>query len=100
MNDSRAFVGPSTAVDEITRAIYLDMPREQIVVLQALLELYEGVATMRTVDAKKGVVCLLTTSTMLDDCWLVLNGVRDLIHWRTLDYDKDPLGRDLDTSGS
>jgi hypothetical protein len=71
--------------------IYLDVPREHIVLLQSFFELYDGVGTVRTVQSAARVVCVMTTESQLATSLAVLEGIREIIHWRLVECNDDPL---------
>lgn len=64
------------------RIVYLEVPAAQVVMLQAYFELYEGLGIVRTLDCRKSLVCILTTSTVLDDCIKALLELQPSIQWR------------------
>lgn len=70
------------ALDEHCYCIYLEVPGSQVVNLQGTIEAYEGVGTVRTLDIKRSLVCILTTPSMLDDCIKILEACRGLVSWR------------------
>ena len=72
-------------IDEGTRAIYISVPGENVVLLQALVESYEGVAIVRTLNIRKSLVCLLTTPSMLEDTLKVLESLQPLLGWRFIE---------------
>ena len=78
-------------VDDKALALYLDVPRSGIVLLQALFELHDGLGTVRTIDASKGFICILTSSGLLNDCTEMLESVKNLIPWRLAPAVSDPL---------
>jgi len=57
--------------DELLRPIHLKLPPENIVVLKFIIESYEGIAEVRTLDAKRGEIVLLA----LADTVLVVEDV-------------------------
>lgn len=73
------------SIDEGTRALYLAVPGENVVMLQALIESYEGVALVRTLNIRKSLVCIITTPSMLEDTLTVLNALQPMIGWRFID---------------
>lgn len=72
----------SEQVDELTHIIYLEVPGSKVVLLQAIFELYEGVGTVRTLDIKRSLVCILTTPDMLPHCLMILDAIEPRILWR------------------
>lgn len=72
-------------LDEHCLAIYLEIPGSQIVVLQAYFDHYESVGIVRTLSVAKSLVCILTTPSMLKDCFAILNAIRDTVAWRFTD---------------
>jgi len=69
-------------IDAGTWAYYLAVPSEKVVLLQALFELYEGLGTVRTLNLRKSLVCVLTTPTVGADCRRALEAIRLLIPWQ------------------
>jgi len=69
-------------LDAHTWAIFLEVPGSKIVSLQALFETYEGLGTLRTIDAQNSLVCVLTTDSLLTDCKQALDSIRNMIPWR------------------
>ncbi|MEY4701956.1 MAG: hypothetical protein RL326_2143 [Pseudomonadota bacterium] len=69
-------------VDQHSVALYLEVPRSQVVLLQAYFDLYDGVATVRTLQSDRSVVCVLTTPSQLDTCLGVLHTVRAQVTWQ------------------
>ena len=86
-----SLISHAVSVDSITKAIYLEIPREEIVTLQALFELYDGLATVRSTNGKTGHVVVLTSSSTLSDCVAVLESVKDWIRFRPGPILEDPL---------
>jgi hypothetical protein len=68
-------------LDPNTVAYYLEIPRNQVVLLQTYFELYDGVGTVRTLEGDRAVVCVLTTPSMAKDCREVLEGIREQVTW-------------------
>lgn len=81
----------ATSVDFDTKALYLEVPRPEIVLLQALFELYDGLGTVRSTDGKTGHVVVLTSGSTLTDCILMLESIRDWVRWRPSSILEDPL---------
>lgn len=71
-------------LDSQLTAIYLQVPGSQVVLLQAMFELYEGVAVVRTLSIKKSLVAILTTPSMLKVCEGVLDSIKDQIPWQEI----------------
>jgi hypothetical protein len=69
-------------LDEQTVAFYFEVPRSQIVLLQAYFELYEGVGTVTTIEGERALVCVLTTPSMQEDCIGVLQAIKGQVAWR------------------
>lgn len=76
-------------IDEGTRALYLEVPGEKVVILQALVESYEGLGLVRTLNIRKSLICILTTPSMLDACLEMLHALRPEIGWRFIDRPKE-----------
>ena len=70
------------AMDPETWVIYLHVPSSDVVILQGFMELYEGVGTVRTLDIRLSLVCILTTTSMLQDCIEVLHSLSSEVDWR------------------
>lgn len=69
-------------LDDCLYALYLEVPGAKVVMLQGFFESYEGLATVRTLDLKQSLVCLLATYDMLADCFRVLQDIKSEISWR------------------
>ncbi|MBX7144263.1 MAG: DUF4911 domain-containing protein [Oligoflexia bacterium] len=69
------------SIDEGTRAIYLKVPGEQVVLLQGFFELYENVGICRTLSIRDSLVAIITTPSMLEDCLSILNAIKTNINW-------------------
>lgn len=81
----------ASAPDEFTRAIFLDMPASQIVLLQGFFELYDGLGTVRTIEKNQAMVCVLTTPSQIEETCRVLEGLRGEIQWRQIECTNSPL---------
>lgn len=58
---------PHQVLDDETRVVYLEIPSSLVVLFQVLIELYEGIGTVRTIDLRRSLVCVITTNSMLAD---------------------------------
>ncbi len=72
-------------LDSHTLAIYLEVPGNKVVLLQGIFENYEGLATVRTLDIRKSLVCILTTRSVREDCMAALEGIKELVPWREVE---------------
>jgi hypothetical protein len=73
------------ALDEHTFAIFLIVPPREVVLLQSIFELYEGVGTVRTLEVKRSLTCIITTKELLSDCLHILDQIHTLIDWTAAD---------------
>lgn len=78
-------------IDEKTSVVFLEAPKNQINLLQVAFELYDGLGTIRTVKGNPGLLCLITTNEQIKDCEQVLEGLRPLVRWRSVESDLNPL---------
>ncbi|MCB0311431.1 MAG: DUF4911 domain-containing protein [Bdellovibrionales bacterium] len=62
-------------IDQETWAYYLEVPGSLVVLLQAYFESYEGLGTVRTLDIRKSLVCILTTSSLRELCGRALESI-------------------------
>lgn len=69
-------------LDKLTKAIYFYTPRYNIVYLQGVIELYEGLATLRTIDIKQSLMCLITTNEQMGTALEMMEENREEINWR------------------
>ena len=76
-------------LDSSSVALYLEVPRSNVVLLQAYFELYDGVGTVRTLRGERPVVCVLTTPQQLETCLNVLEAVKAQVAWQVC-YDVPP----------
>jgi len=65
-----------------TVAFYLRINSAQVVIFQAIVESYEGVATVRTVDIEQSLISMLTTRDQVADCQTLLSSLQPYIPWR------------------
>ena len=68
-------------LDSDTHILYLKVPGSKVVYLQGIFEIYEGVGTVRTLDIKKSLVSVLTTTDMLSECFNILESIKDEVGW-------------------
>jgi len=73
-------------LDDWALALSLEVPQDKIVILQAFLESYEGLGTVRTVEESgtgdSRIVNLLATRDTLEECMQVLESLKPLVPWR------------------
>lgn len=69
-------------LDDNTYAFYFYVPRHEIVYLQSIIELYEGLGTLRTIDIKKNLMCLITTTEQVKSVKEMLNANKSEINFR------------------
>lgn len=79
--NSPALRNACTLIDPGTIAIYLKVPRAHVVLLQTYFELYDGVATVRTMEGEDRVICVLTSQGQQEDCISVLEAIREDVAW-------------------
>lgn len=70
-----------TKLDDLTSCIYLKIPQEKVVLLQSFFEIYEGIATVRTLDIKNRIVCLIVPNCNLDICFEILENIKEDIKY-------------------
>lgn len=87
----------SVELDEHARAIFLQLPPSDVVLLQALIESYEGVATVRTIDLKRSLVCVVTTASLLETTCQLLEGLKPTVRWLAVPppAESDYIGNDF-----
>lgn len=68
-------------IDSQTRAFYFEVPRSNVVFFQALFETYEGIATVRTLNLERSLVCVLTTASLAPLCLELLNAAQEELEW-------------------
>lgn len=74
----------SDTIDSETRAFYLEVPSAKVVELQGYFEMYESLGTVRTIDMKRSLVCVLTTTSLSSKCEEALYSLRDTLQWRSV----------------
>ena len=70
--------------DDETRILYLEVPGSKVVLLQSFFELYEGLGLVRTIDIRSSQVCIITTTSQLDDSFKALYDIREAVPWRLI----------------
>ncbi len=68
-------------LDEIAIAIFIKLPASKVAFLQSLLETYEGLGTVRTLDVKNSLIAIITTSEQLSLCQQLLNEIKPQVSW-------------------
>jgi Domain of unknown function (DUF4911) len=61
--------------------IYLRLRREDIALLKFVVESYEGIAIVRTLDRKRATVVVLAMPDAIEHVRAVLDSLRDEIEW-------------------
>jgi hypothetical protein len=61
--------------------IYLRIRREDIALLKFVIESYEGIGIVRTLDRKRATVVVLAMPDYLDHVRAVLDSLRDEMEW-------------------
>ncbi len=61
--------------------IYLRLQREDIALLKFIIEAYEGIGLVRTIDRKKATVVVLAMPDLLHHVRAVLESLREHIEW-------------------
>jgi len=61
--------------------IYLRIQRTDIVLLKFVVESYEGIGIVRTIDRKKATVVILAMPDLIDHMWAVLESLREEMEW-------------------
>ena len=69
-------------LDQITKILFLNIPAEKVVLLQAIVELYEGLAVVRTIDLRNSLVSVLTTNDTWPDLLALLDSLKSQLDWR------------------
>ena len=77
-------------LDSLTWAFYLRVPRSHVVLLQAYFELYDGLGTVRTVTGPEPILCVMTSSTLKDDCAAMLEAIRQDVQWEVAPPPESP----------
>lgn len=74
-------------LDDVTSCIYLKVPSQKVVMMQSFFEIYEGIATVRTLDIKNSLICIIVPNTNIDICLEILESIKKNIHW---EFQKKP----------
>lgn len=82
---SKALVQPDTE----TCLLFLNVPGNQVVLFQAFFELYEGLATVRTIDIRRSEVMLITTPSSLPEVLQILEAIDGTVSWNFIEPPKD-----------
>ena len=61
--------------------IYLRIRREDIALLKFVLESYEGIGIVRTIDRKKATVVVLAMPDLIDEVRAVLESLHEHMEW-------------------
>jgi hypothetical protein len=61
--------------------IYLRLQREDIALLKFVIESYEGIGIVRTIDRKKATVVVLAMPDLIAHVRLVLESLREEMDW-------------------
>ncbi len=61
--------------------IYLRVQRQDIALLKFVLESYEGIGIVRTIDRKKATVVVLAMPDLVHHVWAVLASLREHMEW-------------------
>lgn len=64
-------------LDEVTSCIYLKVPEKKVVFMQSIFEIYDGVATVRTLDIKNSLICIIVPNTNLELCLEILESIKN-----------------------
>ncbi len=68
-------------LDEFAIALFVKLPASKVAFLQSLLETYEGLGTVRTLDVKNSLIAVITTTLQLATCEELLNSVKPIVSW-------------------
>ncbi|MCB9029472.1 MAG: DUF4911 domain-containing protein [Deltaproteobacteria bacterium] len=78
-----------TFVDSETAIITLQLPRSEVVYLQALFEGYDGLASVKTFEDDHSIVCLITSKDSLSEVEALLEGIQSETRWRSIKPPQD-----------
>jgi len=63
-------------------AIFLEIPPRGVVLLQAVIESYENLGVVRTIDPTRGLVCVVTTRSGVATVGNILDSLKEQCSWR------------------
>lgn len=69
-------------IDPYSTVLFLEVPAQSIVTMQALFESYEGLGLVRTMDRARSIIAILTTPDMESRCSALLDSLASTLHWR------------------
>lgn len=61
--------------------IYLRVERADIALIKCVIESYEELGIVRTIDNTKAIIVLLVVPDFLDDAWAALESLRQHMDW-------------------
>jgi len=64
--------------------IYLRIQRTDIALLKFVVESYEGIGIVRTIDRKRATVAILAMPDLVDHVWAVLESLREDMEWHEI----------------
>jgi hypothetical protein len=70
--------------DDKISLLFLKLPAEEIVTLKFLLESYEGLGELRTLDCERGEVVILAIPDTVADLRAMLNSVKEMLKFREI----------------
>ena len=74
---------------------YYRINRRDIAMMRFLVEAYEGIALISTIDAHKGLICLRFHADNLEECDMMLKGIGAQLVIEAIDPSKWGLGEEL-----
>lgn len=72
----------SVILDDGTKAFFIEINPSRVVLFQALVESYEGIATVRTLDREQSLVEVAFPSILEEECQGMLEGIKRLCQWQ------------------
>ncbi|MGI6680165.1 MAG: DUF4911 domain-containing protein [Bdellovibrionota bacterium] len=64
------------ALDDKTSGIYLKVPEKKVVMMQSYFEIYDGIATVRTLDIRNSLICIIVPNCNLQICLEILESIK------------------------